>query len=104
MQNEPPNATGAVARRLRAVMAVTGMTVEMMAQTIVASEAYVTELVAGSRYPKVQRMRRLAKRAGVTLGWIFYGDEVGLAPITAERLRAELANETDQIGRDGGAY
>lgn len=87
----PDHAPPEIGRRLRALLADAGVSVEVMAQRIGATEADMRDWVAGRAKPDMRMMDRLADRAAVTLAWIYFGDDTGLLPGTAERLRKRLA-------------
>jgi transcriptional regulator with XRE-family HTH domain len=85
---EPAHAPPAVGERLRDVMADAGLSPAALAMAIGATEPVVFDWLEGRVLPPVPLMNRLANRVGITLGFLYYGDESGLLPGVAARLRA----------------
>lgn len=85
---DPAHAIPAVARRLLAVQQFCALTPLEMARAIEATEADVVDWLEGRSMPPLLLMNRLAKLVGFTLGWLYHGDETGLIPGIAVRLRA----------------
>jgi len=85
---EPSHEPHAVGERLAAVMADAGLnTPELLAPVIGATIPDIVDWLQGRGLPPVMLMNRLADRAGITLGWLYYGDASGLLPGVARRLR-----------------
>lgn len=88
----PAHAAPEVARRLLAVMQDCGLQeAAQVAAAIGSTEADVIDWLSGRMLPPLNLMNRLANRAGVTLVFLYFGDEAGLLPGAAVRLRALLA-------------
>lgn len=89
---DPAHALPAVARRLLAVQRLTGLTALEIAMAIEATEAEVVDWMEGRFLPPLLQMNRLARLAGFTLHWLYHGDESGLIPGIAVKLRAASEN------------
>lgn len=83
----PDHAIPAVARRLRAVQRFADLTAMEIAMAVEATEAEVVDWLEGRFLPPVPLMNRLARLVGFTLHWLYHGDEAGMAPGIAARLR-----------------
>lgn len=87
----PDHAPPAIGARLRALLADTKIeTPEKLAQMIGAAVPDIFDWIEGRTAPPPRMMNRLAMRAGVTMAWIFYGDETDLLPGVADRLRSAM--------------
>jgi transcriptional regulator with XRE-family HTH domain len=85
---EPEHAMHAIGRRLRKLLVYTGLGSALaLAQTVGATEAEMIDWMEGRSEPPARTMNRLANRSGVTLTWLYFGDETALLPGIAERLR-----------------
>jgi len=91
------NSPNAIGERLRALLAVTSLAIEDMAHVTGTSKRHVVEWLEGGITPPRGRMNRLAQQTGVTLAWIYYGDDGRLGPLMATRLR--LAVDRDKAER-----
>jgi transcriptional regulator with XRE-family HTH domain len=96
-EKERANAPQAISDRLRALMTVAGLTERAVAHLTGTSEGHVAGWLEGSHAPPRSRMNRVARQAGVTLGWIYYGDEDDLPPQTASLLRSALAHNREDL-------
>jgi transcriptional regulator with XRE-family HTH domain len=84
----PEHSMHAIGERLQLLMLDTGLTTpERLAQAIGAAEPDVIDWLAGNSLPPHRAMARLMRRCGVTMGWLYFGDEAGLLPGVAARLR-----------------
>lgn len=87
----PDHAPPAIGARLRAVLTDTKLeTPERLAEMIGAAVPDIFDWIEGRTAPPPRMMNRLAMRAGVTMAWIFYGDETDLLPGVADRLRSAM--------------
>jgi transcriptional regulator with XRE-family HTH domain len=93
--DERANAPQAIGGRLRALMMVTALTVEEIAHLTGTSKGRVVDWLEGRVAPPRGRINRLAKQTGVTLAWVYYGDEGGLLPQTASLLRSALGHNRE---------
>jgi transcriptional regulator with XRE-family HTH domain len=83
----PEHAPAVIGRRLHALLADIGLTIEETAQQIGATEEDARDWLAGRVRPPPLLMDRLARRAGITLAWLYFGDASGLLPGVAARLQ-----------------
>lgn len=85
---EPDHAAPAIGGRLRKLMVYTGLgTALALAQAVGTTEVEMLDWLEGRSEPDARVMNRLAGRSGVTLTWLYYGDEAALLPGIAARLR-----------------
>jgi hypothetical protein len=98
---ERPNTPRAIGERLRALVAVAALPTDAVVNITGASEGHVLGWLEGRQVPPRDRISRLARQAGVTVAWIYYGEEAGLPPQIASLLRRALAhnNEDPPSGR-----
>jgi transcriptional regulator with XRE-family HTH domain len=99
---EPTDSRAAVAERLRAIMDATGLTPFTLASAVGAWEADVRDWLEGRILPPVPLINRLARLAGITLGFLYHGDLSGLLPGPAARLRMILERECPVCGDSDG--
>lgn len=84
---DPQHALPAIARRLGAIFAYARFEPGGAAMMLGATEEDMRDWLAGRVRPPIQLMNRLAARIGVTLAWIYFGDDTDMAPGIVERLR-----------------
>lgn len=89
------NSLHAIGERLHALLAVTSLTIGDVAHITSTPQRHVVEWVEGRMTPPSGRMRRLAQHTGVTLAWIYYGDEGELLPQITSRLRLAIAGRRE---------
>lgn len=87
---QPEHAAHAIGERLKATMTFCGLKTQHFAEAIGTTEELVLDWIEGRSKPPPRLMNRLANRAGLTLAWIYFGDETSLLPAIAEQLRAIL--------------
>lgn len=101
--DERANAPHAIGERLCALMVVRALTVEAVAYATGASKRHVVDWLAGRVTPRRGQINRLANQTGVTLAWIYYGDEGGVLPRTASLLRTALEHNREDPASGGSA-
>lgn len=82
------HAARAVGRRLQVMAAALGFTFDVpaLAATLEADVDAVHDWLAGRVVPPVWKMLPLCKRVGVTLDWLYAGNERGLSDVTRRTL------------------
>lgn len=95
------NAPQAIGQRVYALMTITALTPKTMARIIGTSEGNVVAWQEGYQRPPRRRVSRLARQAGVTLAWVYYGDEADLAPQIASLLRRALTHKSEDLSSGG---
>lgn len=82
-----------VGRRLQAVLEDCGLaSAAELAEMIGTTEAAVLDWLTGRSKPPPLLANRLANRTGITLVWLYFGDESDMLPGPLARLRRLLAS------------